>query len=159
MPLAAEEIDPESFRAGVERRLDVEITESLSMRGPERTIATLQRLRECGVGSSIDDFGIGYSSLSHLKRFPVDKLKIDRGFVRDIATDANDRSIATAVVQLARSMGLKVVAEGAEEPAQLRLLSELGCDFAQGYHFARPLPAAEMAALLERDEPLGVCVH
>ena len=128
--------------------LDVEVTESVSMKLPERTISTLSQLRECGAGCSIDDFGTGYSSLSYLKRFPVDKLKIDRAFVRDLAHDRNDRGIATAVVQLARSMELKVVAEGVEDAMQRDLLTELGCDFAQGFYFARPLDAAAMGRFL-----------
>ncbi|MCW9024484.1 MAG: EAL domain-containing protein [Gammaproteobacteria bacterium] len=129
--------------------LDIEITESLAMTAPERTIDILGQLRELGALASIDDFGTGYSSLSHLKRLPASKLKIDRSFVNEITSDDNDKSIATAVIQLAKSMQLKVIAEGVETSEQLDVLQSLGCDYGQGYYYARPMPAAEMQAFLE----------
>ncbi|WP_236725652.1 putative bifunctional diguanylate cyclase/phosphodiesterase [Candidatus Reidiella endopervernicosa] len=129
--------------------LDVEITESASMRVPERTIEMLSQLKRLGIRCSIDDFGTGYSSLNYLKQFPVDKLKVDRSFVLDITKDHNDLSIVSAVLGLAKGMRLRVVAEGVEEEAQLELLRELGCDYIQGYYYSRPLPTDEMRAYLE----------
>jgi diguanylate cyclase (GGDEF)-like protein len=129
--------------------LDIEITESLAMTAPEMTIDILAQLRKLGALASVDDFGTGYSSLSYLKRLPVSKLKIDRAFVDDITSDENDRSIATAVIQLAKSMHLKVIAEGVETAEQFEVLQDLGCDYGQGYYYARPMPATEMQAFLE----------
>jgi len=140
--------------------LDVEITESMSMKSPETTIKTLEQLTSLGIRSSIDDFGTGYSSLAYLKRFPVDKLKIDRSFVLDITTDPNDLSIATAIIGLAKSMDIKVVAEGVETVEQLEILKQLGCDYVQGYYTGRPLPAAEIQVLLERHREIqGMPIH
>jgi EAL domain-containing protein (putative c-di-GMP-specific phosphodiesterase class I) len=103
-----------------------------------------------GVLVSVDDFGTGYSSMSYLRRFPIDKLKIDRGFVKDLMTRADDASIVQAIISLAHSLRLKVVAEGVETPEQLRSLKSMGCDQYQGYHFSPPLPAAEFIELLRR---------
>ena len=128
--------------------LDIEITESLSMAAPELTVDIISQLRELGALASIDDFGTGYSSLSHLKRLPVSKLKIDRAFVDEITSDENDISIATAVIQLAKSMQLKVIAEGVETIEQLEVLKNLGCDYGQGYYYARPMPAEDMGDFL-----------
>lgn len=96
----------------------------------------------------MDDFGTGYSSLAHLKRFPIDVLKIDQGFVRDIPHSADDMAISAAIIAMGHSMGLRVLAEGVETPAQLAFLRERGCDSYQGYLRSRPLPAADFAALL-----------
>jgi diguanylate cyclase (GGDEF)-like protein len=134
---------------GVEPRLlTLELTEGLSMEDPEASIALMDRLKAIGVTMSIDDFGTGYSNLSYLKRFPVDKLKIDQSFTRGLSVVPEDGAIVTAVIQLAHSLGLRAVAEGVETEAQLRLLAEEGCDEIQGYYFSRPLPEPDMVAML-----------
>ena len=130
--------------------LELEITESMVMHNVERAIVTLQELRFLGIRLSIDDFGTGYSSLAALKRFPVDCLKIDRSFVRDVPNDSDDVAITRAVILLAHSMGLSVVAEGVETEAQRTFLIEAGCDEMQGYLFAKPLPASQLAELLTK---------
>ncbi|MES2263615.1 MAG: EAL domain-containing protein [Pseudomonadota bacterium] len=129
--------------------LEMEITESAAMQDPERSRALLRELRTRGIKVAIDDFGTGYSSLSYLKLFEIDRIKIDRGFVKDIETDPNDAVIVAATIALAHSLGLGVVAEGVETPAQRAFLSSKRCDEAQGYLFARPLPAAQFEALAE----------
>ena len=128
--------------------LEVEITESDSMRNADEAVATLTRLRAAGIGVAIDDFGTGYSSLAYLKRFRVDALKLDRSFVRGLPQDAGDVSIAQAVIGMARGLGLRTVAEGVETPAQRAFLAGCGCNEMQGYLLSPPLPAAECAAFL-----------
>ena len=118
------------------------------MLDPNRTIEVLARLHEMGVHISLDDFGTGYSSLSYLQRLPVDELKIDRTFIRDLAGSETDSSIVEATVALARSLGLTTVAEGVECAATWEQLVRLGCDVAQGYYISRPLPADELEAWL-----------
>jgi EAL domain-containing protein (putative c-di-GMP-specific phosphodiesterase class I) len=115
-------------------------------------IAKMSALRVRGVGFSLDDFGTGYSSLAYLKRLPLDQLKIDQSFVRDVLTDPNDAAIASTIVTLGRSLGLAVIAEGVETLAQQEFLLEKGCTTYQGYLFARPMPIAEFDEFLNRTE-------
>ena len=128
--------------------LGLEITESAIMENPETSIAVLGRLKDMGIELSLDDFGTGYSSLSYLKRFPIDKLKIDQSFVRDIAVDPDDESLVAAIISMAHSLGVRVVAEGVETPHQLVFIRQHGCDEYQGYHFSRPVPPHQFPALL-----------
>lgn len=128
--------------------LELELTESLVMQDVEKTIATLSRLKVMGVKLSIDDFGTGYSSLSYLKRFPIDTLKIDQSFVRDITTDPDDAAIARSIISMAHDMQLRVIAEGVETEAQKSFLSLRRCDEIQGYLFSKPVPAVEFEKLL-----------
>jgi diguanylate cyclase (GGDEF)-like protein len=128
------------------RNLAVEITESTLMEAREESAAALRRLRALGLKVSVDDFGTGYSSLAYLKHFPVDTLKIDRSFVRDVARNADDAAIARAIIALGRSLSLSIVAEGVEDQEQLNLLRKEGCDFVQGYMIGTPLPEAAFAA-------------
>lgn len=130
--------------------LEIEVTESMVMHDVEAVIGTLRRLRSLGVGIGIDDFGTGYSSLAYLKRFPVKCLKIDRSFIRDMTSDLDGQAIPRLVIDLARSLGVKVVAEGVETRLHLDLLRAMGCDEAQGYYFGRPMPADEFAVFLVR---------
>jgi diguanylate cyclase (GGDEF)-like protein/PAS domain S-box-containing protein len=124
--------------------LELELTESIVMDDPEAAIAVLERLRQYGVMLSIDDFGTGYSSMAYLHRLPVDKLKIDRSFVADVEEDSHNAAICESVLSLARSFGLKVIAEGVETPAQLDWLRQRGCDEIQGFLLARPMPFDEV---------------
>jgi EAL domain-containing protein (putative c-di-GMP-specific phosphodiesterase class I) len=131
-------------------RLSVEVTESVAMQDLERSADTLRRLRDLGVTVAIDDFGTGYSSLSYLKRLPVDTVKLDRSFVRDIETNADDAAIASAVVAMAHSLKLRVVAEGVETDGQLAFLRSQGCDAIQGYLVSPPVVLPELLALRGR---------
>jgi diguanylate cyclase (GGDEF)-like protein len=136
--------------AGLEARaLEIELTESALMTNPEESAGVLKQLRKMGISVAIDDFGTGYSSLSYLRRFPIDKLKIDRSFIRDLTISRTDESIVRAIVSLARSVGLKVVAEGIETVEQLEFVTRLECDQWQGYHCCTPQPAARFEAMLE----------
>ena len=138
------------------RYLEVEITESAVMSDPEQSTAVLEQLSAMGVLVSVDDFGTGYSSMSYLRRFPIDKLKIDRVFINEIVSRPEDASIVRAIVSLAHSLNLKVVAEGVETPAQLDFLNAAGCDEYQGYHFSRPLPAADFERLIRESRALNM---
>ena len=116
----------------------------------ETTVETLQRLKDEGMKIAVDDFGTGYSSLSYLKKFPIDALKIDRAFVQEIGAGGNDRSICAAIIALAQSMDLKVIAEGVETSEQLQHLRFLGCDEIQGYYFAKPMTGDKVTEFLTR---------
>jgi EAL domain-containing protein (putative c-di-GMP-specific phosphodiesterase class I) len=131
-------------------RLKLELTESLLADGLDVTVAKMRNLKDMGVGLSVDDFGIGYSSLSYLKRLPLDELKIDREFVKDILTDANDAAIARTIIGLGHSLGLEVIAEGVETAAQRDFLALQGCRRYQGYLYARPLPIEQLEAFIDR---------
>ena len=132
--------------------LELEITESTLMDSGPITISRLQQLRDAGIHLAIDDFGTGYSSMSYLKRFPVGMLKVDRSFIRDLPGDADDAAITQAIIALAHSLRMGVTAEGVETAAQAELLTGMGCTQAQGYYYARPLPADEISALLARQK-------
>jgi EAL domain-containing protein (putative c-di-GMP-specific phosphodiesterase class I) len=127
-------------------RLRLELTESLMLRDVEDVIAKMEQLKAHGIGFALDDFGTGYSSLTYLRRLPLDSLKIDRSFVRDILTDPNVAAIARSIVVLARDLGLTVVAEGVEQTGQFEFLVGQGCGGYQGYLFGRPVPAQELRA-------------
>ena len=130
--------------------LGLEITEGVAMEDAQATYASLRELEDLGVHRAIDDFGTGYSSLSYLRRFPVELLKIDRSFVREIAKDPKDTNIVSAIITLAQALGLKVIAEGVETAEQLRELRKMKCDLVQGYYFSEPLPSEEASVLLEQ---------
>ena len=129
--------------------LELELTESILIRNVDTVLATVSRLKRLGVTLSIDDFGTGYSSLTYLKRFAVDKLKIDQSFIRDLAGDADSAAIVRAIVQMAQSLNLKTVAEGIEDNGVLVHLRAIGCDQGQGYGIARPMPAVAFLEFLE----------
>ncbi|WP_350495025.1 putative bifunctional diguanylate cyclase/phosphodiesterase [Neopusillimonas aromaticivorans] len=133
--------------------LELELTESAAMLNPDHAIHILQTLHKRGVRLSIDDFGTGYSSLSYLKKFNIYKLKIDQSFVRDIATDVDDRAIVSAIIQMADSLGFHTIAEGVETQAQLDFLRERGCTEIQGYLYSKPLPADALDLWLQKISP------
>lgn len=136
--------------------LELELTEAVAMKHPEAAAQRIAALRRKGIWLSIDDFGTGYSSLSYLKRFKIDKLKIDQSFVRDLDRDADDQAIATAIIELARSLGLATIAEGVETAEQMEWLRARGCEEAQGYHISRPLLPAQFEAFARQTGPAGV---
>lgn len=140
--LERNDLDPED--------LYIEITESGAMRNAELSLMTLRKLSAAGVRISLDDFGVGYSSLSHLKRFPVQELKVDRSFISDIAECSESEAIVRAIIGLAKAVGLQVVAEGVETEEQQALLAEMNCDVIQGYLISRPVRAAEVPALITK---------
>jgi PAS domain S-box-containing protein len=138
------------------RLLELELTESASMEDPQKTVDILCKLKEMGVRLAIDDFGTGYSNLNYLKRFPVDRLKLDQSFVRDLTSDPDDLAIARAVIAMGHGLRLDVIAEGVETEGQLALLAQNGCDEIQGYLFGRPAPADECARMLREDKALAL---
>jgi len=130
------------------RYLELELTESVLMHDAESSVSVLESLKAMGVRLAVDDFGTGYSSLSYLRRFPIDTLKIDRSFVGDIATNADDSTIVSSLIAMGRTLGQRVIAEGVETQEQLVFLQTRQCDEGQGFLFSRPLPAEDFARLL-----------
>ncbi|OGI67645.1 MAG: diguanylate cyclase, partial [Candidatus Muproteobacteria bacterium RBG_16_60_9] len=133
--------------------LELEITESMVMHNTERAVTLLNAIKEMGVRLAIDDFGTGYSSLAQLKRFPIDTLKVDRSFIRDIPKDSEDRAITQAIIAMGKSLSLTIVAEGVETKEQEAFLREHACDEMQGYYFSRPIAPDSFAELLRRHVP------
>ena len=158
--ISAVELRAKDFVAGVRailletglepRYLELELTETFLMQDSKSTAAVLRALKAMGLQLALDDFGTGYSSLSYLRRFPIDTLKIDRSFVRDLTTDADDASIVSAVISMGKSLHMRVVAEGVETPEHLAFLQEHRCPEGQGYYFSPPVSAGEFAQLLGR---------
>ena len=136
--------------------LELEITESSIMKNAESAVRTLSELKEMGVKISVDDFGTGYSSLGYLKSLPIDRLKIDQSFVRDLTTDSDDAALTMAIITLAHNLRLKVIAEGVETEEQLRFLHLLRCDEGQGYWFSKPLSVEACKQFLLGDRYLKV---
>lgn len=131
--------------------LQLEVTEGGAMEDIERAIIVLNELKQMGVTIALDDFGTGHSSLSYLKRLPIDAVKIDQSFVRDLVNDEDDRVIASTIIAMAHAMGCKVIAEGVENEAQLAFLKEQGCDEYQGFLFSKAVPAQSLPALKAGD--------
>jgi EAL domain-containing protein (putative c-di-GMP-specific phosphodiesterase class I) len=135
--------------------MELELTESILLQDMESALKTIKDLKALGVQLSIDDFGTGYSSLSYLKQLKVDKLKIDQSFVRDLVTNVDDKAIVCAIIQLGKTLQMRVIAEGVETAEQLHFLSAHGCDEAQGYYICRPCAAADLVGwLASRDQPI-----
>jgi diguanylate cyclase len=168
--ISAVELRSREFAADVEtiltetgfdpRRLELELTETFLMQDSKPTALVLDALKELGVQLALDDFGTGYSSLSYMRRFPIDALKVDRSFIRNLTTDADDASVVTAIINMGKSLHMRVVAEGVETREQLLYLEEHDCTEAQGYFFSRPVKAetvTELIAGASRNvpEPLG----
>ena len=130
--------------------LKLELTESMLFENIEEIIATMNALKKIGVLFSLDDFGTGYSSLQYLKRLPLDQLKIDQSFVRDIAVDSSDKAIVSTIIAMAHSLGLDVIAEGVETEGQRQFLQDTGCTHYQGYLFGKPVPIEKFEARLKR---------
>jgi EAL domain-containing protein (putative c-di-GMP-specific phosphodiesterase class I) len=149
-PSFVEQVLQAVARHGVQaQQIELEITESLLATDLEGTIARMRLLRQAGLGLAIDDFGMGYSALSCLKHMPLQRLKIDRSFVTDMAGDPRDAAIARTIVQLARNLGLQVTAEGVETAEQLQMLSEAGCRVFQGFLFSPALPVEQLEAFVQ----------
>ncbi|MDA3908123.1 MAG: EAL domain-containing protein [Sulfurimonas sp.] len=156
--LAIKQIEEDDFIAFVKNTLDsedcsyknieFELTENQIMNNPEDSIESLQKLSSLGISISIDDFGTGYSSLAYLKRLPINKLKIDRSFIKDLPQDTEDAAITKTIISLCSSLNLKVIAEGVETEEQKNFLLENGCKFIQGYHYSRPLSIEDMTKFL-----------
>jgi EAL domain-containing protein (putative c-di-GMP-specific phosphodiesterase class I) len=128
--------------------LELEITEGMVMRDTARTLQLLQEIKKLGVSLAIDDFGTGYSSLAQLRRFPIDTLKVDRSFIREITNNDEDKAITEAIITMGKTLSLTVVAEGVETPEQMALLRAKACDQMQGYHFSKPVSPQQFADLL-----------
>ncbi len=164
--ISAVELRAPDFVAGVRailketglepRYLELELTETVLIEDSQSVADVLRELKDIGVLLALDDFGTGYSNLSHLKRFPIDVLKIDQSFVRDLTVDEDDAGIVTAVIGMGKSLHMRVVAEGVETREQLEILQEHGCPQGQGYYFCRPVPAEELVQLLESDTAMAV---
>ena len=130
--------------------LELELTESMVIQNADRAGRVLAELKKMGVRLAIDDFGVGYSSLTHLKRFPIDTLKVDRSFIRDLPQDLEDKAITEAIIAMGKSLNLTVVAEGVETAEQQTFLHDHACDEMQGYFFSKPIPSGEFAELLRK---------
>jgi EAL domain-containing protein (putative c-di-GMP-specific phosphodiesterase class I) len=149
-------LSPEAVAETVQRygiapeKLALEITEGILLSNIDDAVNWLQAIHDIGLQVYLDDFGTGYSSLSYLKRFPLETLKIDKSFVQDMQHDSNGRSLVQAIIAMAHSLGLNVVAEGVETEGHLQILRDMGCHFAQGYHLSRPLAAEDFAIAAER---------
>ncbi|MEA3417947.1 MAG: EAL domain-containing protein, partial [Campylobacterota bacterium] len=158
--LAVKQLEDESFLQTVKESigicnfksewLELEVTEGQVMQKPDETIVKLNQLNDLGIGIAIDDFGTGYSSLSHLKRLPINKLKIDQSFVQDVPGDEEDVAIVKAIIALAKSLNLDLIAEGVETSEQRTFLHDQGCINIQGYYYDHPMPAEEMHTILSK---------
>jgi EAL domain-containing protein (putative c-di-GMP-specific phosphodiesterase class I) len=163
--ISAHQLNRKDFVAGIRDALDrtgadptrlkLELTEHAMLDDPEEVGSAMRELRDLGIGFALDDFGTGYSSLSYLKRLPIDTLKIDRSFVRDIEADPSDREIVQTILNIARSLRVAVIAEGVETEMQALLLRQLGCHAFQGYFFARPMPLDDFLARLRETPQTG----
>jgi EAL domain-containing protein (putative c-di-GMP-specific phosphodiesterase class I) len=140
------------------RYLELELTESVLMRHAESTAIALGQLKAIGVRLAVDDFGTGYSSLSYLTRFPIDTLKLDQSFVRNINSSSEDAIVVSAVIAMGKSLNHRVIAEGVETQEQLAFLQAHGCEEGQGYYFSRPLPGQQFMKLMETGIPAVVCI-
>jgi EAL domain-containing protein (putative c-di-GMP-specific phosphodiesterase class I) len=145
-------LDESGFPA---ERLELEITETVAMRNPDAAAVMIDRLRQIGVQMAIDDFGTGYSSMAYLKRFRINKIKIDRSFVKDLGRDPDDEAIVRAIVQLAKSLRCTTIAEGVETDIQRTHLQSCQCDLMQGYFFSRPIPQEELLCVLRSHAPVA----
>ena len=123
--------------------LELEVTENILLENDQRTVSVLNNIREMGVSIAFDDFGTGYASLNHLKQFPLNRIKIDRSFVRDLTTSQDDATIVRAIVSLSKLLGMTVIAEGIETESHLNLLEKFGCTEIQGYYFGRPMQSTD----------------
>ena len=130
--------------------LELELTESMVMQNPERAVKILTEIKEMGVRIAIDDFGVGYSSLAQIKRFPIDTLKVDRSFIRDLEKNAEDRAITEAIISMGKTLSLTVVAEGVETEEQQTFLVDHACDAMQGYYFSKPIDHDQFADFLRQ---------